>query len=1039
MIFEKTNKLINSKNNIFKRERYVIICIYIIITIIIIIPNSKSGRIRNLNGVYEIGILLDGTIECMYNGESKPDEMIIDGVREEVNMFYMTHFDGSKKYITVIWHKQPSCSELFKNCGSFLSIDLSNFDSSGITDMSEMFASCNHLKSINFKNFDTSSVITMEKMFFNCVYLKFLDLSNFITNSLTNMEDMFSNDISLVSVDLSQFDTSLVTNMKSTFSNCQSLIYLNIYSFTVNENTEIGDFISITSPAKFCFDKNKIKISNSFLSQIPNQCNDICFQNGRKIDFEAHKCLENCNDEKYVIEIDNFCYKTIPDDYEIPSTDEETEYSGNKETQESPETSEISESNEKSESDKSTEKSESAESTEKNENAESTEKSESVESTENDEGIESNEETENIQISDKLKLAINNIIIKETQVFNEKILLDEDILIKNIRENIINRNLSSFLSNLLDGTTNDIISDYNSLTYQITTTENQKNKIYNNISTINLGDCEDKLKFIYGIGQNLSLIILKVEYNIKGLLIPVIGYEVYHPQNYSQLDLNYCNETLITLNIPVTIDENKAFKYDPNSDYYNDECFAFTSDNGTDIILNDRKNEYIDKNLSLCENNCAFNGYDSNTKKALCECETKISNIMISEILKEDNLLANNFNNSDDNNVNLGTMKCISLLFSKNGLLTNIGSYILICSIFFFAISLAIFYKCGCQIIEDDINDILELKLKHNKEIDIYDHPKNPKTNKIEKYKKKKNTISNPKKKNYKKILKLTKVKKIFNGKKKETTPGSKSEIKMISIKKEKINCSDMTIINMNKNNKKRKTIKIGNYKEFELNYFSYKEARQLDKRTFFQLYFYLIKTKVPIFFEFYPINDYNLKIIKISLFFLFFDIYFAINTLFFTDSTIHQIYKDGGKYNFGYFLPQIIYSFIICYIINSAIKFFTLLERNILEAIKGINSRNKLKKVFKIKRCLIIKYIIFYALSNVFLILFWFYLSSFCAVYQNTQIYLIINTLMSCVVCIIFSFIFILLPSTFRFLSLNVNKAKYECFYKASQILQII
>jgi hypothetical protein len=267
----------------------------------------------------------------------------------------------------------------------------------------------------------------------------------------------------------------------------------------------------------------------------------------------------------------------------------------------------------------------------------------------------------------------------------------------------------------------------------------------------------------------------------------------------------------------------------------------------------------------------------------------------------------------------------------------------------------------------------------------------------------------------------------------------SKSEIKIFNLKKDKINGSDLTIINMSKNNKKGKTVKMRKYKEFELNYLSYREALRLDKRTFFQLYFYLIKTKVPIFFEFYPINDYNLKIIKISLFFLFFDIYFAINTLFFTDSTIHQIYKDGGKYNLGYFLPQIIYSFIICYIINWAIKYFTLLERNILEAIKGVNSRNMLKKVFKIKRCLIIKYITFYGLSNVFLILFWFYLSSFCAVYQNTQIYLIINTFMSCLVCIIFNFLFISLPSTFRFLSLNVNKAKYECFYKASQILQII
>ena len=77
----------------------------------------------------------------------------------------------------------------------------------------------------------------------------------------------------------------------------------------------------------------------------------------------------------------------------------------------------------------------------------------------------------------------------------------------------------------------------NNIIYEITTSNN--NNSNNNISTINLGNCENILKNIYNINKSLPLIIFKVEYSIKGLKIPVIGYEVFHPENNSQLNLSY--------------------------------------------------------------------------------------------------------------------------------------------------------------------------------------------------------------------------------------------------------------------------------------------------------------------------------------------------------------------------------------------------------------------------------------------------------------------------------------------------------------------
>ena len=46
----------------------------------------------------------------------------------------------------------------------------------------------------------------------------------------------------------------------------------------------------------------------------------------------------------------------------------------------------------------------------------------------------------------------------------------------------------------------------------------------------------------------------------------------------------------------------------------------------------------------------------------------------------------------------------------------------------------------------------------------------------------------------------------------------------------------------------------------------------------------------------------------------------------------MHKIYEDKGKFNFLYQLPQIIYSSIICRIIDTIIKSFGLSQDNIVE-----------------------------------------------------------------------------------------------------------
>ena len=76
----------------------------------------------------------------------------------------------------------------------------------------------------------------------------------------------------------------------------------------------------------------------------------------------------------------------------------------------------------------------------------------------------------------------------------------------------------------------DLIIKKDNILYQITSTFNQNNKNYQNISLLKLEECEKILKMNYNISDEEILIIFKIEQNIKGFLIPLIEYEIFSPK-----------------------------------------------------------------------------------------------------------------------------------------------------------------------------------------------------------------------------------------------------------------------------------------------------------------------------------------------------------------------------------------------------------------------------------------------------------------------------------------------------------------------------
>ena len=173
---------------------------------------------------------------------------------------------------------------------------------------------------------------------------------------------------------------------------------------------------------------------------------------------------------------------------------------------------------------------------------------------------------------------------------------------------------------------------------------------------------------------------------------------------------------------------------------------------------------------------------------------------------------------------------------------------------------------------------------------------------------------------------------------------------------------------------------------------------------------------------------------------FLSFALHYTVNALFFTESNIHQIYEDEGKFNFGYQIDYIIYSMIISEVVmRLMLQFLVLTDKDILQVklqlTKNMAINMKKEKLKYIK----IKFIIFFVLNFILLVLFWYYLACFCAVYKNTQTQLIKNTLISFNLSFLYYFGVYLLPGIFRIISLKNRNKNNECMYNISIILQLL
>ena len=605
----------------------------------------------------------------------------------------------------------------------------------------------------------------------------------------------------------------------------------------------------------------------------------------------------------------------------------------------------------------------------------------------------------------------------------------------------------------------------------IVTTINQENNDY---YYLNFTKCEEILKYEYNIKDNEYIYLLRLDVDQEGMQVPSLYYELFYynnTNNLKKLNLSFCKDEKIDVlkSVNLTGDINK---YNPKSGYYKNICYKANSEYGTDIILSDRQNYFIDNNLAICEKDCDFISYNFETNKAVCSCDIKYEIPFMKELKFDKNLLKNAF--VDINNfANLKMMKCYKTVFEKKNILNNYGFFIFAIIILLKLTCLFLFYFKDyvkvIQIIEKLQNKIINLN--HNNS-SIKNNDINLNKNKIQnKFKNEviKDEQSSQRKisdiqiirKNDKKLLFKEKKKPQKNNKKnkkdnppKELQKKKEGNLNLKNINKNhfikiqddnnnhKQNENHIILNNNRKNNRRKKSItkniikkEIIDLNSSELNFLDYKEALLKDGRSYSQYYISLLKTKHILLFIFNT-DDYNSRIIKLSIFLFNLSSSIAINALFFNDSSMHKIYIDKGSYNIIYQLPSIIYSSLISIALNFLEKLLGLSEKLILELKKKDFLKDINGKVQEIKKKLRIKFFIYFLFDFSLLFLFWFYITCFCGIYQNTQLHLIKDSSLSFTTNLLTPLVINLIPGILRITALQ---KKYEYLYKLSKLLQLI
>ena len=984
----------------------------------------------------EIKLVIQGKGEKQLLSESfsrEPDIVLVNGIQKQCKK--SCNLEKDKNSITLIFYSPlTTFKNMFNGLENIIEIDLSNFDFSYYSDMYRMFYHCSSLKFLNLYSYCQEEIkisLTFEGIPPNVVYcindenakqylVNYLKIQNIYQTLLIDYDYNYC--FVLCNNNIYQYNNIC-------YDKCPTGSLLDNY-FCKDNNCNNNNFNSEEclngEPRGYYYN-----ISDQIYKKCFNSC-DLCYGEGNSSSHNCIKCKPNytfINDAENIYEKN--CYEICEYYYYF---DESNNYYCTLNNICPKEYSKLIIS-----------------------------KNKCVKKCDNNYN---NDQNNNIN---------NNNSTNFCYEFDISHINNNNEMYNIIKENILS-SYDAEKGNIL------VMEGFDNTVFEITTDVNELNLLNNpnltynfNLSIIDLAQCESLLKERNQINKNIPLIFLKQEKMTNKTSEKNVQFEVYEPLNKKKLNLPTCSET--DINIYVKLELSQEMKniseqlkklgynmFDKNDKFYQDICTPYKSVGKTDVLLSDRLDHIFNNNDVQCQSNCGFSDYFFGSEYIKCKCniseeinknikEKKIKPRKIYEVLY-DSL----------KNSNYKVLKCYQLVFNRNILTNNIGNMIVISFFFFYLICLFIFMCKGIS----PLAHTLINKIEHNNtnedignqivESEILEMNKKSRNS----MDKKKLKLKNPPPK-YKKNPKLAYIfkKRNINDNTEQIIRKLKKPIysKFLEIRKsqlfsQKIN-PKIKLYPKNANNKINSNTKLRNNKSIAIkNEISYKDkemknldecqmceldyinALKYDKRSFIQTYITYIKREHSLIFTFFVCNDLNLTYIKISRFLFLLTCDMAMNIFFFSEKSMHELYISYGKYDFVQQIPQIIYSTIISQIIEIFLCYLSLTDKYMykLKEMEEISKNRKL--AIKILNCIKIKLMVFYLITIIFFGFFWYTVSAFCTIYENTQIPFLKNSAFSLILNNLLPFFIYFFPTVFRVCALRNKQGNSECLFKLSNVI---
>jgi len=468
--------------------------------------------------------------------------------------------------------------------------------------------------------------------------------------------------------------------------------------------------------------------------------------------------------------------------------------------------------------------------------------------------------------------------------------------------------------------------------------------------------------------------------------------------------------------------------FNPEDKFYTDICYKYDSPINKDIPLKDRILLFY-PNITLCDQKCIMKGLNPETMKVKCEC--RFNDILNNNWFSNNMWLHNQIEEITQifSGTNLIILKCYKEFFKYKYFTNSIGSYIIIGVIFIKVISTIIYYSKSIYSIKRYVLKIIEeysTYLKRKKNV-------NAPSKKLKRNQKKSKTAKNSDV-FINSISKLNKNEKLnikneFSDKKYMKFNSSSNSLEKIQ----------PSYINKNKSsineniNKKMEEYILTNFDDLV-----FEDAIIRDKRKFCEYFIYKLKANLLIVDIILNREEFRPISLKLILLVLNLEMYLVINTFFFNEDLISEIYHSESETKYSFIsrtLNSIFYIIIAIFTYNNIIDCFFINENKIKDTFKRQKENLLFLKgeVYQILKKTIKRITYFIIVSFIISILSFYYISCFNNVYPKTEIEWIKSCILVILLMGIIIILIILLESFLRHLALYTKSDK---LYKLSLII---